>query len=190
MPAPNGDWGASLMAVVAVSGREAGDGAGGAPGSGRPTSGCGRAIKHRRRDGGARASVVYLPDVTFAGLRRRRTIWRWRRRAGDLRRPSHGCRVILRQTAHHLGRHATIVSATKGLEADSHCACPGDRRRNGPRSSVGRAVGPSFMMGGPAAPTAATRHRSSAGDRTQNEFRGPFAAYGGDDVVGGRSAVR
>src|SRR5437764_2999701 len=33
--------------------------------------------------------------------------------------PSHGCRAVMRDAAPHVARHATIVSATKGLESDT-----------------------------------------------------------------------
>src|SRR5438132_6217379 len=33
--------------------------------------------------------------------------------------PSHGCRAVMREAAPHVAPHATIVSATKGLESDT-----------------------------------------------------------------------
>jgi glycerol-3-phosphate dehydrogenase (NAD(P)+) len=70
-----------------------------------------------------RANVVYLPDVTLPA-----TVHVTHDLSGALAGaalvicavPSHGCRAVLRHAAPHLGRDATIVSATKGLERDSH----------------------------------------------------------------------
>jgi glycerol-3-phosphate dehydrogenase (NAD(P)+) len=139
-----------------------------------------------------RANVVYLPDVTLPA-----TV----QITHDLERalagaalaicavPSHGCRAVLRHAALHLDRHAIIVSATKGLEADSHL-----RVSQVIAEEVGldRAVvvlsGPSFAMEvAQQLPTAVLAASVNAGatELVQQEFRSPFfRLYGSDDVVG------
>ena len=139
-----------------------------------------------------RANVVYLPDVTLpatVGV------------THDLARaldgavfvicavPSHGCRAVLHHAARHLPEHATIVSATKGLEPDSHLRVSQVIAEElGPRYPVVVLSGPSFAMEvAQQLPTAvlAASTNALATDLVQNEFRGPFfRLYGSDDVVG------
>ena len=69
-----------------------------------------------------RANAVYLPDVSLPDSV---TVTASLADAlGDTDLvvsaiPSHGCRAVMRAAAPHLRPHATIVSATKGLEADT-----------------------------------------------------------------------
>ena len=139
-----------------------------------------------------RANVVYLPDVTLpATVSVTHDLERALGGAGMVicAVPSHGCRVVLRQTARSLGRHATIVSATKGLEADSHLRVSQVIAEEvGPGHPVVVLSGPSFAMEvAQQLPTAvlAASVNVQATERVQNEFRGPFfRLYGSDDVVG------
>src|SRR3954470_11784666 len=103
--------------------------------------------------------------------------------------PSHGCRTVLRAAAARLGRGATIVSTTKGLEADSHLRVSEViAEEAGPQHGVVVLSGPSFAMEvAQQLPTAvlAASVDAQATELVQNEFRGPFfRLYGSDDVVG------
>jgi glycerol-3-phosphate dehydrogenase (NAD(P)+) len=139
-----------------------------------------------------RVNHVYLPDVTLPA-----TVFV----TNDLERaldgtalvicavPSHGCRAVLRRATPHLVGHATLVSATKGLEADTH------RRVSeviteevGLQHPVVVLSGPSFA--GEVAQQLPTVVLAASADArataiVQAEFRGPyFRLYGSDDVVG------
>jgi glycerol-3-phosphate dehydrogenase (NAD(P)+) len=138
------------------------------------------------------ANAVYLPDVTIP---RGVTV------TADLREalaaadfvvsavPSHGCRALWRAAAPHVKAGATMVSATKGLEA-------GTLRRLseviaeevGPAHAVVALSGPTFAMEvAQELPTVVVVASSDARatDVVQTEFRGPyFRLYGSDDVVG------
>jgi len=103
--------------------------------------------------------------------------------------PSHGCRAVIRAAAPHVAPHATIVSATKGLEVDTL------RRMSevifeelGPRRPVVVLSGPSFAMEvARQLPTAvlAASTDEEATSLVQAEFRGPhFRLYGSSDVPG------
>src|SRR3954470_17500405 len=103
--------------------------------------------------------------------------------------PSHGCRTVLRAAAARLGRGATIVSTTKGLEHDSHLRVSqviGEEA--GPTHPVVVLSGPSFAKEVAQQLPTAVLAASVNGDATelvQREFRGPFfRLYGSDDVVG------
>src|SRR6266511_2124565 len=69
-----------------------------------------------------RANAVYLPDVTLPDA-----VTVTHTLAEALRDtelvvsaiPSHGCRAVIRASAHDLTPRAVIVSATKGLEEDT-----------------------------------------------------------------------
>jgi glycerol-3-phosphate dehydrogenase (NAD(P)+) len=138
------------------------------------------------------ANVVYLPDVTLPD-----SVFV----THDLARavndaslvicavPSHGCRAVLRRAAPYLAAQTTIVSTTKGLEADTHLRVSQVIEEElGPRHAVVVLSGPSFA--GEVArqlPTAvlAASVDSRATEIVQAEFRGPFfRLYGSDDVVG------
>src|SRR5947207_12186008 len=139
-----------------------------------------------------RANNVYLPDVTLPG-----TVFV----THDLERaldgaalvicavPSHGCRGVLRRATPHLVSHATLVSATKGLEADTH------RRVSEVIAEEVGLLHPVVVLSGPSfagevaqqLPTVvlAASEDARATAIVQAEFRGPyFRLYGSDDVVG------
>ena len=70
-----------------------------------------------------RANAVYLPDVTLPETVLVTDAIDEALGGTDLvvsAVPSHGCRMVVRQAAPHVRPRATIVSATKGLEADTH----------------------------------------------------------------------
>ncbi len=70
-----------------------------------------------------RANAVYLPDVTLPD-----TVSVTSRLDAALQDaglvvlavPSHGCRAVLRRAAAYMADKAVVISATKGLEADTH----------------------------------------------------------------------
>ncbi|MGE0704196.1 MAG: NAD(P)H-dependent glycerol-3-phosphate dehydrogenase [Vicinamibacterales bacterium] len=103
--------------------------------------------------------------------------------------PSHGCRPVMRAVRAHLAGGAAIVSATKGLEVDTHLRMS---------EVIAQEVGlshPVVVLSGPSfaievaqeLPTAvlAASSDSTAMELVQAEFRGPyFRLYGSPDVVG------
>lgn len=103
--------------------------------------------------------------------------------------PSHGMRDVIRRARPHIRPGAVLVSATKGLEADSL-----ERMSEVIAEETGRAhpivvlSGPSFALevvrGLPTAIVAASTDGGAAG-RVQAALRGPtFRLYASDDVVG------
>jgi glycerol-3-phosphate dehydrogenase (NAD(P)+) len=103
--------------------------------------------------------------------------------------PSHGCRLVLRQAAPHVSRDAIIVSATKGLEADTHLRVSEIIVQEiGPDRPVVVLSGPSFAPEvAQQLPTAvlAASLDAHATEVVQAEFRGPqLRLYGSDDVIG------
>jgi len=103
--------------------------------------------------------------------------------------PSHGCRDVVRAAAPCLGRRATIVSATKGLESETH-----KRMSEVIREAIGDThpvvvlSGPSFAIEVakqlPTVVVAASLDAAST-DLVQSEFRGPaLRIYGSSDVIG------
>ncbi|HEV3058070.1 MAG TPA: NAD(P)H-dependent glycerol-3-phosphate dehydrogenase [Vicinamibacterales bacterium] len=139
-----------------------------------------------------RANAVYLPDVTLPPSV---TI------TDDLVEalagmdivvsaiPSHGCRAVIRAAAPHIAAGAVLVSATKGLEADTFM------RMSDVVSAETRDTHPVVVLSGPSfavevahqLPTAvlAASRDVPAMELVQAEFRGPtFRLYGSDDVVG------
>jgi len=139
-----------------------------------------------------RANAVYLPDVTLPESVSVTASLEVALDATDLvvsAIPSHGCRAVMRAAAPYMAPSATIVSATKGLEADTL------RRMSeviaqelGPRRPVVVLSGPSFASEVaqqlPTAVLAASSDQTAA-DLVQAEFRGPyFRLYGSPDVVG------
>jgi len=139
-----------------------------------------------------RANVVYLPDVS---LPKGVSVTHALDEALDQSdlivsaMPSHGCRAVMRAAVQHIKAGATIVSATKGLEADT-LRRPSEviAEELGPGRPVVALSGPSFALEVahelPTAVVAASLH-PGATDIVQAEFRGPyFRLYGSDDVVG------
>ena len=139
-----------------------------------------------------RANVVYLPDILLPeGVTPTASL------ADAVAEtelvvcaiPSHGCRTVLRETAPHLERRAILVSATKGLEADTMLRMSEVISQEvGEGHPVAVLSGPSFALEvAQERPTAVlvASHDTDAMDRVQAEFRGSyFRLYGSDDVVG------
>ena len=139
-----------------------------------------------------RANVVYLPDILLPeGVTPTASL------ADAVAEtelvvcaiPSHGCRVVLRAAAPHLVRGAILVSATKGLEADTMLRMSEVISQEvGEGHPVAVLSGPSFALEvAQQCPTAVlvASHDTDAMDRVQAEFRGSyFRLYGSDDVVG------
>jgi glycerol-3-phosphate dehydrogenase (NAD(P)+) len=103
--------------------------------------------------------------------------------------PSHGCRGVLHAAAPLLAANAVIVSATKGLEADSL------RRMSEVIAEEAGSTHPVVVLSGPSfaievarqLPTAilAASQSAEAIELVQDEFRAPyFRLYGSDDVIG------
>jgi glycerol-3-phosphate dehydrogenase (NAD(P)+) len=103
--------------------------------------------------------------------------------------PSHGFRATVRAAAPHLARGAVVVSAAKGLEADTLLRMSEVAAHEvGSRHPVVVLSGPSFAVevahALPTAVLAASTH-ADAIELVQAEFRGPaLRLYGSDDVVG------
>ena len=103
--------------------------------------------------------------------------------------PSHGCRAVVRAAARHMAPDVVLVSATKGLEADTLLRMSDVVAEEvGGRHPVAVLSGPSFAMEvAQQLPTAVLVASSNARamELVQQEFRGPyFRLYGSDDVVG------
>jgi glycerol-3-phosphate dehydrogenase (NAD(P)+) len=103
--------------------------------------------------------------------------------------PSHGCRAVLRAAAPYIKTGATMVSATKGLEADTLLRLSEVITEEvGSEHSVVALSGPSFAVEvAHELPTAVVVASTDPGaiEIVQTEFRGPyFRLYGTDDVVG------
>jgi glycerol-3-phosphate dehydrogenase (NAD(P)+) len=139
-----------------------------------------------------RENAVYLPGVTLPEAVSVTASIEEALRATDLvvsAIPSHGCRAVMRAAAPHMAPQATIVSATKGLEADTLLRMSEVIAQElGPRRPVVVLSGPSFASEVaqelPTAVLAASADRAAA-DLVQVEFRGPyFRLYGSPDVVG------
>lgn len=139
-----------------------------------------------------RANAVYLPDVVLpATVEVTSVLSAALDEAGIVISaiPSHGCRATMRAAAPHLPPDATIVSATKGLEADTlqrMSQVIGEEL--GPGRSIVVLSGPSFAIEvAQQMPTAVLAASCDAGatQRVQAEFRAPyFRLYGSTDVVG------
>jgi len=102
--------------------------------------------------------------------------------------PSHGCRAVIRAAAPHVAPHATVVSATKGLEVDTLLRMSQVIAEELPRRRVVVLSGPSFAIEVarelPTAVLAASTDEEATG-LVQAEFRGPyFRLYGSSDVAG------
>ena len=103
--------------------------------------------------------------------------------------PSHGCRTVMRTVAPHLPRGVTLVSATKGLEEDSHLRMSQVIAEEvGSSHPVVVLSGPSFAIEvAEERPTAVLAASSNATAVTLvlSEFRGPsLRLYASDDVIG------
>jgi glycerol-3-phosphate dehydrogenase (NAD(P)+) len=138
------------------------------------------------------ANAVYLPDVTLP-----RGVTVTSDLGGALDRadlvvlavPSHGCRAVLRAAAPHIKPGATMISATKGLEAETLFRLSEVIAEEvGSAHPVVALSGPSFAMEvAHELPTAVVVASSDAGaiEIVQTEFRGPyFRLYASDDVIG------
>jgi glycerol-3-phosphate dehydrogenase (NAD(P)+) len=139
-----------------------------------------------------RANAVYLPDVTLPkGVTVTSDLEEALDRA-DLvvaAVPSHGCRAVVRAAVPYLKDGATVVSATKGLEADTLLRLSEVIAEEiGPVHPVVALSGPSFAMEvAHQLPTVVVAASSDqrATDLVQTEFRGTyFRLYGSDDVIG------
>lgn len=103
--------------------------------------------------------------------------------------PSHGIRSVMRAAAPHLLPGAILVSATKGLEADSMLRMSEVLAHETQHAHpVAVLSGPSFALEvARQMPTAVVVacHDGIALERVQADFKGPyFRLYGTDDVVG------
>ena len=139
-----------------------------------------------------RANAVYLPDVTLPPSVSVTHLIDGAVSATEIvvvAIPSHGFRATVRAAAPHLAHGAVLVSATKGLEADTLLRMSEVAAHEiGSRHPVVVLSGPSFAaevaQNLPTAVLAASSH-ASAIELVQAEFRGPaFRIYGSDDVVG------
>jgi glycerol-3-phosphate dehydrogenase (NAD(P)+) len=139
-----------------------------------------------------RANAVYLPDVSLPDSVAVTDSLEAALDDSDLvvsAIPSHGCRAVMRAGRPHVRPHATVVSATKGLEGGTHLRMS---------EVIGQELGadrPVVVLSGPSFATEVAQQFPTAvlaasADRTamqlvQAEFRGPyFRLYGSPDVVG------
>jgi glycerol-3-phosphate dehydrogenase (NAD(P)+) len=139
-----------------------------------------------------RANAIYLPDVRFPEpVIVTSALEAAVHDAGIVVSavPSHGCREVMQSVHPHLRRSAVIVSATKGLEVESHLRMSEVIAQEvGDSHPVVVLSGPSFAMEvAKELPTVVLAASSDevAMERVQEEFRGPyFRLYGSSDVVG------
>jgi glycerol-3-phosphate dehydrogenase (NAD(P)+) len=139
-----------------------------------------------------RANSVYLPDVMLPDMLSVTPEFDRAVRGASLvvcAVPSHGCRMVLRHAAPHIPHDAIIVSATKGLEVDTHLRVSEIiAQEAGLHLPVVVLSGPSFAPEvAQQLPTAvlAASLDARATEIVQEEFRGPqFRLYGSDDVIG------
>ncbi|MEQ1757477.1 MAG: NAD(P)H-dependent glycerol-3-phosphate dehydrogenase [Vicinamibacterales bacterium] len=138
-----------------------------------------------------RANAVYLPDVVLPEqVRITHALDEALAGASILvvAVPTHGVRAILAQLAPTLDRRMLVVSATKGLEQDSHYRVSEVIEQELGPVRVGVLSGPSFASEVarelPTAVSVASRDGSVV-DTLLHEFRAPyFRLYGTSDVVG------
>ena len=139
-----------------------------------------------------RANAVYVPDVNFpdslqvtdslcAAVAKSRLI--------VVAVPSHGLRHVLRQAAGEISADALVVSATKGLEQQTHLRMSQVIATELPHvSQVAVLSGPSFAAElARELPTAVVvaSVMNGAAEHVQAEFRSPaLRLYGSADVVG------
>lgn len=139
-----------------------------------------------------KANAVYLPDVTLPPSVRVTDALELALDAIDVvvvAVPSHGYRAVLRAATPYLRPHATMVSATKGLEPETLLRMSEVIAQElGPERPVVALSGPSFASEvAQLRPTVlvAASARRDATDLVQAEFRGPaLRLYGSADVVG------
>ena len=162
-------------------------------------AGIGHAVTLWGRDGGLvdemtarRSNPRYLPGVGFPeGVMPTAALDEALAGAGVVvvAVPSHGLRIVVRDAALFLPRGAVLVSAAKGLEADTLARMSQVvAEETGPGRSIVALSGPSFAIevarGLPTAVVAASSDAHAA-VRVQEKFRGPtFRLYVTDDVVG------
>jgi glycerol-3-phosphate dehydrogenase (NAD(P)+) len=139
-----------------------------------------------------RANAVYLPDISFPDRVSVTSSLASALAGTDLvvsATPTHGCRTVMRRAAEHLSTHAVIVSATKGLEANSLLRMSEVVAQEvGSRHPVVVLSGPSFALEVahqlPTAVLAASTEMEAA-ELVQAEFRSRyFRLYGSSDVIG------
>ncbi|HUR32981.1 MAG TPA: NAD(P)H-dependent glycerol-3-phosphate dehydrogenase [Vicinamibacterales bacterium] len=139
-----------------------------------------------------RANVVYLPDVLLPdNVLPSDSLADTAAEAGLIvcAIPSHGCRAVMRATVPYLAPGTILVSATKGLEADTMLRMSEViAQEAGKNHPVVALSGPSFALEvAQQKPTAvlAASHDRVATERVQAEFRGPyFRLYGSEDLIG------
>jgi glycerol-3-phosphate dehydrogenase (NAD(P)+) len=139
-----------------------------------------------------RANAVYLPDVMLPQSVRVTAALDTALAGTEIvvsAVPSHGVRAVMRAAAPHLHPHVTVVSATKGLEADTHLRMSEVIEQElGPKRPVVVLSGPSFAVEvAQELPTAvlAASSQSTATELVQAQFRGPyFRLYASPDVIG------
>lgn len=139
-----------------------------------------------------RANAVYLPDVTLPDTVRVTPRLDDALQGANLvvsAIPSHGCRAVLRRSVAHVATRAVVVSATKGLEADTHLRVSEVIAQElGSSHPIVVLSGPSFAgevaQQLPTAVLAASLDQQAAAI-VQAEFRAPyFRLYASNDVIG------
>jgi glycerol-3-phosphate dehydrogenase (NAD(P)+) len=139
-----------------------------------------------------RANPTYLPDVTFPESLRPTADLAWALNGARyvvLAVPSHGLRAVLQSAAPDFPAGAIIVSAVKGIEADTlQRMSEVIDDETGRKHAVVVLSGPSFAAevarGLPTALVAASSDEDAV-RAVQDEFRSPyFRLYGSDDVIG------
>ena len=139
-----------------------------------------------------RANPTYLPDLAFPDLLSvspELSVALADVRYVIIAVPSHGLRALLRQAVPYLPPGAILVSATKGLEADTLMSMSQVMQQET------RGLHPVIVLSGPSfaaevargLPTAlvAASHNDAAVQCVQEEFRsGAFRLYHSDDVAG------
>jgi glycerol-3-phosphate dehydrogenase (NAD(P)+) len=139
-----------------------------------------------------RANAVYLPDVRLPEAVQVTDALAAALDEAEIvvsATPSLGVRVVMRAAARHLSPRATLVSATKGLEAETLLRMSQVvAQETGERAPIVALSGPSFAIEvAQQLPTAvlAASTDLAATELVQAEFRGPyFRLYGSTDVVG------
>ena len=139
-----------------------------------------------------RANAVYLPDITFPATLLPTEGLADALEGADLvviAVPSHGLRAVVQAAADHIDRNALVVSATKGLEAESLARMSEVIVAEAPRvGALAVLSGPSFATElARGLPTAVVVASSSPGavEHLQQRFRSPaLRLYGSADVVG------
>src|SRR6185436_8412751 len=139
-----------------------------------------------------RANPTYLPDLTFPATLAPTTSLADALAGANhviVAVPSHGLRAVVRAAVPHIPVGAVIVSATKGIEANSL------QRMSEVLIDETRGRHPVVVLSGPSFATEVARRLptalvaastdEAAVRLVQEEFRGPsFRLYGSDDVVG------